>query len=133
MSEQVNTNATDPPDQQPRPTAPSISSDFLTGSTETGLERIRTRLLDLTNRNKLLNFRFSPASSLRVVDVHPDTVFRYIREGGKLSFLPVPEPDDHDEETEKPTPAAYYYCVINRHKLCFLRGGIPSWTVNLCA
>lgn len=48
--------------------APSISPDFLTGSTETGLDRIRTRLLDLTNRNKLLNFRHSNASSLRVVD-----------------------------------------------------------------
>ena len=32
--------------------APNISSDFLTGSTEIGLDRIRTRLLDLTNRNK---------------------------------------------------------------------------------
>lgn len=29
--------------------APAISADFLTGSTETGLERLRTRLLDLTN------------------------------------------------------------------------------------
>jgi hypothetical protein len=37
--------------------APSISADFMTGSTEEGLDRIRTRLLDLTNRNKLLNYR----------------------------------------------------------------------------
>ena len=54
--------------------APSISADFLTGSTEIGLDRIRTRLLDLTNRNKLLNFRHSNASSLRVVDVPIDSV-----------------------------------------------------------
>jgi len=72
--------------------APSISADFFTGSTELGLERIRTRLLDLTNRNKLLNFRHSPASSLRVVDVPIDTVFRQLRETEKLSFRPVPEP-----------------------------------------
>lgn len=73
--------------------APSISADFLTGSTEIGLDRIRTRLLDLTNRNKLLNFRHSNASSLRVVDVPIDSVFRRLRDNDKLSFLPVPEPE----------------------------------------
>jgi very-short-patch-repair endonuclease len=72
---------------------PAISADFLTGSTETGLDRIRTRLLDLTNRNKLLNFRHSPASSLRVVDVPVDTVFRQLRDTEKLAFAAVPEPD----------------------------------------
>jgi very-short-patch-repair endonuclease len=70
--------------------APSISADFLTGSTEIGLDRIRTRLLDLTNRNKLLNFRHSNASSLRVVDVPIDSVFRRLRDNERLSFLPVP-------------------------------------------
>jgi hypothetical protein len=74
-------------------TAPSISADFLTGSTEIGLDRIRTRLLDLTNRNKLLNFRHSPASSLRVVDVPIDAVFRPLRDTERLAFMPVPEPD----------------------------------------
>jgi very-short-patch-repair endonuclease len=105
MSEEVNTH--NQPNQQPRPVIPPISADFLTGSAETGLERIRTRLLDLTNRNKLLNFRHSPASSLRVVDVHLDTVFMRIREGEKLFFLPVPEPDDDEEESEKQDAAAY--------------------------
>jgi hypothetical protein len=104
MSEEVNTTAA--PDPQPRPAATPISADFLTGSTETGLERIRTRLLDLTNRNKLLNFRHSVTSSLRVVDVHLDSVFRHVTEGGKLSFLPVPEPKDRGE-AEKPSAAEY--------------------------
>ena len=78
------------PAEQP---APNISADFLTGSTEIGLDRIRTRLLDLTNRNKLLNFRHTTASSLRVVGVPIDQVFRRLRDNEKLSFLPVPEPD----------------------------------------
>jgi Protein of unknown function (DUF4011) len=78
------------PVEQP---APNISSDFLTGSTEIGLDRIRTRLLDLTNRNKLLNFRHSNASSLRVVDVRIDSVSARLRDNDKLSFLPVPDPD----------------------------------------
>src|ERR1700693_4911571 len=81
--------AREPADQP----APSISADFLTGSTEIGLDRIRTRLLDLTNRNKLLNFRHSNASSLRVVDVPIDSVFRRLRDNEKLSFMPVPEAD----------------------------------------
>jgi len=72
MPEQVNTDTQSSDDT--RSAVPPISADFLTGSTETGLERIRTRLLDLTNRNKLLNFRHSPASSMRVVDARLDTV-----------------------------------------------------------
>ena len=85
------------PVEQP---APDISSDFLTGSTEIGLDRIRTRLLDLTNRNKLLNFRHSNASSLRVVDVSLDAVFARLRDNDKLAFLPVPEPESSDEGAE---------------------------------
>jgi hypothetical protein len=83
------------PVEQP---APNISSDFLTGSTEIGLDRIRTRLLDLTNRNKLLNFRHSNASSLRVVDVLLDSVFARLRDNDKLAFLPVPEPEPSGED-----------------------------------
>src|SRR3954449_5525086 len=76
----------------------SLSPEFLMGNTETGLEKIRTRLLDLTNRNKLLNFRHSPASSLRVVDVSPDSVFARMRDNAKLPFLPVPEPKLRGDE-----------------------------------
>src|ERR1700678_2411625 len=85
--------------------APNISADFLTGSTEIGLDRIRTRLLDLTNRNKLLNFRHSKVSSLRVVDVPIDTVFGRLRDNEKLAFLPVPEPDI--EVIERPVAKDY--------------------------
>jgi hypothetical protein len=75
--------------------APNISADFLTGSTVIGLDRIRTRLLDLTNRNKLLNYRHSNASSLRVVDAAIDPAFARLRDGEKLSFVAVPEPGVH--------------------------------------
>jgi very-short-patch-repair endonuclease len=82
--------------------APMISADFLTGSTEIGLDRIRTRLLDLTNRNKLLNFRHSNVSSLRVVDVPLDSVFVRLLGEEKLPFLPVPEPGIHLKEGTTP-------------------------------
>jgi len=75
----------------------NISGDFLTGSTDTGLDRIRTRLLDLTNRNKLLNFRHSPASSLRIVSASIDAVFARLSDSEKLVFVPVPEPPSTNE------------------------------------
>jgi superfamily I DNA and/or RNA helicase/very-short-patch-repair endonuclease len=78
--------------------AAPISPEFLAGSTEAGLEKIRTRLLDLTNRNRLLNFRHTTASSLRVVDIDLNVVFRRLLGGEKLAFLPVPEPDITDPE-----------------------------------
>ena len=65
------------------------------------MDRIRTRLLDLTNRNKLLNFRHSNSSSLRVVDVGINDVFARLRDGEKLALSAVPEPDGDGEE--KPT------------------------------
>jgi hypothetical protein len=85
--------------------APNISADFLTGSTEIGLDRIRTRLLDLTNRNKLLNFRHSNVSSLRVVDVPIDAIFTRLRDNEKLAFMSVPEPDF--EGSERPAAKDY--------------------------
>src|SRR5207249_2078110 len=77
--------------------APSISADFQTGSTDIGLDRIRTRLLDLTNRNKLLNFRHSPASSLRIVSAPIDAVFLRLSDNERLVFVPVPEPPSTSE------------------------------------
>ena len=71
----------------------SISQDFLLGNAKVGLERIRTRLLDLTNRNRLLNFRHSPRSSLSLVGVLPDTLFETLIEGYSVTFKSVPEPD----------------------------------------
>lgn len=73
--------------------APTISADFLTGSAEIGLDRIRTRLLDLTNRNKLLNYRYPAASCVRVVDGSLDEVYLRLRDNEKAVFAAVPEPD----------------------------------------
>jgi Protein of unknown function (DUF4011)/AAA domain len=72
---------------------PNINPDFLTGSTESGLDRIRTRLLDLTSRNRLLNFRHSSVSSLRIVDVPVGYVYSRLRDNERLTFFPVPEPE----------------------------------------
>ena len=109
------------PDRQAAVPRTSLSPEFLEGNTEAGLEKIRTRLLDLTNRNRLLNFRHSPASSLRVVDVDVDAVFRRLLDGEKLSFRPVPEPefgtegaelaDGETSEFSPAKPSAYDYAA----------------------
>jgi Protein of unknown function (DUF4011) len=69
-----------------------ISEDFLLGNTKVGLERIRARLLDLTNRNRLLNFRHTlrSRSSLAIVGVLPDALFDNLIEGDSVTFKPVP-------------------------------------------
>jgi very-short-patch-repair endonuclease len=89
-----------------------ISEDFLLGSTKLGLERIRARLLDLTKRNRLLNFRHTHRSSLAIVGILPDILFGTLIEGGSVTFKPVPEPNasgqkpkvvDHARQVGLPT------------------------------
>jgi very-short-patch-repair endonuclease len=70
--------------------ATNLVSEFPSGNTEEGLERIRKRLLDLTNRNPLLNYRHPKRSCIRVVNVSMDHVFRGLLEENKLSIEPVP-------------------------------------------
>src|SRR2546426_5491982 len=74
------------------PGSENTSGAFFQGDTKAGLERLRTRLLDLTKRNKLLHFRHSKKSSLRVVDELHDVLFNSLLDGEKLVFKQVPEP-----------------------------------------
>jgi hypothetical protein len=69
-----------------------------------GLENIRRRLLDLTNRNKLISFRHG-ASSLRIVDIDLDAVYQGLVDDKKFPFVYVPEPTmEYLAETgEKPS------------------------------
>ena len=63
------------------------------GSSATALDRLRTRLLDLTGQNRLLNFTHAGATSLRVVDVGLDTAFTQLSSGAALPFEPISQPD----------------------------------------
>ncbi len=56
------------------------------------LDQLRNRLLDLTARNRLLNFRHSRTSSLRVVDEFPDQLLGLLLDNKELRFAPVPLP-----------------------------------------
>src|SRR5437867_9961970 len=72
--------------------AAPLSAEFLSGGTAAGLEKIRARLLDLTNRNRLLNFRHTSASSLRIVDADLNVVFARLLNEEAVPLRAVPEP-----------------------------------------
>ena len=69
-----------------------VDVGFFGGDVGVGLEKVRTRLLDLSKRNRLLNFKH-PKSCLRVIDELPDQIFRKLIEGKSLSINPVPNPN----------------------------------------
>ena len=58
----------------------------------TALENLRKRLLDLTPRNRLINFRYTKRGSLRIIDELPDQLVETLLAETEMRFLPVPEP-----------------------------------------
>jgi hypothetical protein len=71
---------------------PRVSDDFFQGNVERGLERMRLRLLDLTNRNRLLNFRHTKRSTLDLLGHPPELLYDQLRDGAEITFKPVPKP-----------------------------------------
>jgi very-short-patch-repair endonuclease len=68
------------------------------------ISELRLKLLDLSNRNALLNFRHSEKAltHVRIIDELPDFLFGTFLDGHKLTFKSLPEPDDEppDEKIE---------------------------------
>ncbi len=58
------------------------------------LENLRMRLLDLTARNSLINFRHSKKASLRIIDEMPDQLVDTLLSDKEMCFTPVPEPTE---------------------------------------
>ena len=56
------------------------------------LQAIRNRLLDLTGRNRLLNFTHGRTGFIRVIDEVPDQLAANILEGAGFNFIPIDEP-----------------------------------------
>lgn len=57
------------------------------------LEDMRRKLLDLTSRNRLLNFPVNQKhSSLRIINELPDQLFQTLRSEQVMQFAPVPDP-----------------------------------------
>jgi very-short-patch-repair endonuclease len=85
------------------PSQPSQSSNgvpALDAPLHQQLERMRRRLLDLTAKNLLLNFRHAPTSCVRVIDETPSHAFDRITAGQMMEFAPL-RPDEGDEVEEE--------------------------------
>ena len=53
------------------------------------LQSIRNRLLDLTARNRLLNFRHGKTGFIRVIDEMPDQLAQEILDGHEFTYIPI--------------------------------------------
>jgi very-short-patch-repair endonuclease len=64
------------------------------------IAELRKRLLDLSNSNRLLNYKFSSRSRrlARVVDELPDQLVKKLENGKRLVFKSLPEPRDEPED-----------------------------------
>ena len=69
------------------------------------LAELRQQLLDLSNRNRLLNFKHAPNSGryVRVVDESAPSLFDQILGEVKIELIPIPDPPDEpdDESTDE--------------------------------
>lgn len=89
------------------PTEPSIHDDTPINMEESAttsapkfafhsLEAIRKRLLDLSGRNNLLNFKHPKLSCVRLIDELPDQIYDVLSSGAKFTLIPVPEPTEQE-------------------------------------
>lgn len=60
----------------------------------TSLQAVRKKLLDLTGRNQLINYKHPKVSSVRIVDELPDQIFEELQSGKTFTFEPVPDPTE---------------------------------------
>lgn len=63
------------------------------------LAQLRLKLLDLTGRNRLINFKHTPGKSLQFVEGQPSSIYQKLVESNTkptISILGLPEPSRHD-------------------------------------
>jgi len=69
------------------------------------IKKFQDKLLDLSARNKLLNFKFSEKArtQIRIVNDAPDRIYKRLNEGRRLVLETLPEPDSTppDENSEQ--------------------------------
>lgn len=80
----------------------SVSADIIDSSSRKGafgynsLESVRKKLLDLTGRNQLVNYKLSNQSCVRIIDEVPDQIFEQLQAGKVFTFIPVPNPTEKE-------------------------------------
>ncbi len=91
------------------------------------LESVRNKLLDLTSRNTLLNYRHPTASCVRVIESCPDHTAQTLIDDKTLTFEPIPEPTE-----EKLIEAGY--CELDAETGQQIVSGFPTaeqWAKHL--
>lgn len=91
--------------------ADEIVGEIFSNKTSVGdaIERLRTRLLDLSARNRLLNYRHPKGRCLQIVD-EPNVNLIYDRlyiDGKSTTFKYVPEPSPNSYEGKRPEARLY--------------------------
>ena len=67
------------------------------------IERLRTRLLDLSSRNRLINYRHPKGRSVQIADApNINLVFDRLMDSKSVPFKYVPEPDPKSYEGKRP-------------------------------
>lgn len=73
-----------------------MNSENLSELTHKALLKVRQKLLDLSKRNRLLNFK-ETARSIRIIDELPDQVFKaLVTEAKSMALVPIEEIEDKD-------------------------------------
>lgn len=60
------------------------------------LQKLRLRLLDLTSRNRLINYKHTKKGNLRIIDELPDQLVENLLSDVVMRFLAVPEPNENE-------------------------------------
>jgi hypothetical protein len=97
-----------------------MSEDYL--ELKTTLNSIRKKLLDLSKRNRLLNFK-ETAQSIRIIDELPNNVYEtLVQDNKKMSLLPIEEDDEILETTKDVSYEDFIRKAISSLKICDDKG-----------
>lgn len=104
MSKTITTIPFPPSMEESEKTNADLNGGKKTDTFSQALERLRRKLLDLSRRNRLLNFRLTKRN-IQIVDEQPSQVFDYMVSQNKpMIFEPLPEPKLNDEDYEATGP-----------------------------
>ena len=84
------------PSEPSEPLEPSEPSEEEGSFSYDSLAELRKKLLDLTARNRLINYQFPAGSSIRLIDELPNQITEVLRDGQEMSFLPVKQPTENE-------------------------------------
>ena len=72
--------------------------------TQKAIQTYREKLLDISNRNNLINLNFNPRSNrvLRIIDELPEAVFKKLSENHKLTLISLPASKNNPKDEETP-------------------------------